>query len=262
MIPVPYDTSVLIEPRWFLSSSHFISPLMILFKWSSVMDRRTFFLSGLIPASLSLFSLLLPGCKGRQVAHILSDDDGDMVGSHTAGAETWKPLIEESVGKLLGRQMQVIQPVSHQENVGMPPLQKRVCFLGVENKSIEEIGDFKEQIYELIDSKVNESGVFNMISRRFVEAGLREAHLAPGDLFVPANQRTFAAIMEQMQQPFDYLLFAKITSGTTTSNQKNYQRDYLLTLEMVDVKTGAFDKETATIRKGYHKTRLGKLKHY
>jgi len=226
------------------------------------MDRRSFLVSSLFPASMSLFSFLLPGCKGRQVAHVLKEDDNDMVGSHTAGAETWKPLIEESVGKLLGRQMQVIQPVSHQTGAGLPAMQKRVCFLGVENKSIEEIGDFKEQIYELIDSQVNNSDVFNMISRRFVEAGLREAHIAPSDLFVPANQRMFAAIMEQMQQPFDYLLFAKITSGTTTSNQKNYQRDYLLTLEMVNVKTGAFDKESATIRKGYHKSRLGKAKHY
>jgi len=226
------------------------------------MDRRSFLVSSLFPAFLSMFSFLLPGCKGRQVAHVLEDDDKDMVGSHTAGAETWKPLIEESVGKLLGRQMQVIQPVSHQTGAGLPAMQKRVCFLGVENKSIEEIGDFKEQIYELIDSQVNNSDVFDMISRRFVEAGLREAHIAPSDLFVPANQRMFAAIMEQMQQPFDYLLFAKITSGTTSSNQKNYQRDYLLTLEMVNVKTGAFDKESATIRKGYHKSRLGKAKHY
>ncbi len=226
------------------------------------MDRRSFLFSGLLPTSLGLFAFMLPGCKGKQVAHVLKQDDADMVGSHTAGAETWKPLIEESVGKLLGRQMQVIQPVSHQGGVGLPAMQKRVCFLGVENKSIEEIGDFKEQIYELIDSQVNNSEVFNMISRRFVEAGLREAHLAPSDLFVPANQRMFAAIMEQMQQPFDYLLFAKITSGTTTSNQKNYQRDYLLTLEMVNVQNGTFDKESATIRKGYHKSRFGKAKHY
>lgn len=101
-----------------------------------------------------------------------------------------------------------------------------------------------------------------MISRRFVEAGLRQAHIGPADLFVPANQRMFTAVMEEMQQPFDYLLYAKVTSGTTVSNEKNYQRDYLLTLEMVNVHDGSYDKESAMLRKGYHKSRLGKMGSY
>ncbi len=221
------------------------------------MDRRSFLVHAAV--SGSLFSLI--GCKGRQVAHVLDGDDQDMVGSHTAGAETWQPLIDESVGKLLGRQTMAIQTVAHQGEAGLPPVCKHVCFLGVENKSAEEIGDFKEQIYERIDSMVNQSGTFKMISRRFVEAGLREAHVAPADLFVPNKQRQFAAVMEQMQQPFDYLLFAKITSGTTQKN-KNYQRDYVLTLELVNVYDGSFDKESATIRKGYHKSVLGKITNY
>lgn len=222
------------------------------------MDRRSFLAHAVIPAS----SLLFFGCKGRQVAHVLDEKDPDMVGSHTAGAETWKPLIDESVGKLLGRQMQELKTVAHQGDPGLPPAVKQVCFMGIENKSIEEVGDFKEQLYEQIDAQVNSSEMFRMISRRFVEAGLRQSHLAPGDLFIPANQRQFAAVMEQMQQPFDYLLFAKITSGTTTSNKNNYQRDYLLTLELVNVYDGSYDKESATIRKGYHKSAVGKLKHY
>lgn len=224
------------------------------------MDRRSFFVNGLLPSAFGMF-LFSSGCKNRQVAHVLDGDDQDMVGSHTAGAETWKPLIDESVCKLLARQMDVVQTVSHQGAIGVPGLHKRVCFLGVENKSIEEIGDFKEQIYEHVDTIINNSETFDMISRRYVEAGLREAHIAPNDLFVPSNQRMFTAIMEKMEQPFDYLLIAKITSGTTTSN-KSYQRDYLLTLEMVNVHDGSFDKESASIRKGYHKTKLGKAKHY
>ncbi len=223
------------------------------------MDRRSF----LSQFALTATGLTFLGCKGRQVAHVLDESDKDMVGSHTAGAETWKPLIDESVGKLLGRQMQTIQTVSHAGTIGVQqPCIKHVCFMGVENKSIEEVGDFKEQIYEHIDSMVNSSEMFRMISRRFVEAGMRESHLAPGDLFIPANQRMFAAVLEQMQQPFDYLLFAKITSGTTSSNKNNYQRDYLLTLEMVNVYDGSYDKESATIRKGYHKSTLGKMLQY
>jgi hypothetical protein len=68
--------------------------------------------------------------------------------------------------------------------------------------------------------------------------------------------------MEQANQPFDYLLFARITSGTTRSNSKDYQRDYLLTLELVDMHTAKSIKEEAELRKGYHKSKLGKIKHY
>ena len=51
------------------------------------------------------------------------------------------------------------------------------------------------------------------------------------------------------------------TSGTTQNN-KSSQKDYQLVLEVLDIHTGDFDKESATIRKGYHKTGLGKLKNY
>jgi hypothetical protein len=69
----------------------------------------------------------------------------------------------------------------------------------------------------------------------------------------------FSAALGKMEQPFDYLLFAKITSGTTESN-KDYQRDYLLTLELVNVESGDSDKESAELRKGYFKSAIGKLR--
>jgi hypothetical protein len=181
-----------------------------------------------------------------------------MIGSHTAGAETWEPLVQESVSKLLGRQMNDIKMVSHDGT----PCRKRICFVGLENKSSEELGDFGEQIYEKIDTAINESEVFEVISRRLVEAGLRECGLRPDELYVPEKKRRFVAAMEKQDQPFDYLLYAKITSGTTPSNNKDYQRDYMLTFDMVDMETGKAVKEDAKLRKGYHKSRLGKLKHY
>ncbi len=221
------------------------------------MDRRGF-LRGMSLLAAGGFAAQAIGCRGKQVAHVLNENDQDMVGSHTAGAETWEPLIQSSVGQLLGRQMNDVQMVSHEGQ----PCRKRICFVGLENKSAEEIGDFGEQIYEKIDTCINESEMFEVINRRFVEAGLRQCRLRPDDLFVPNNQRAFTAAMEKLQQPFDYLLYAKITSGTTRSNQKDYQRDYLLTLELVNMESGHADKESAELRKGYHKSRLGKLKHY
>ena len=222
------------------------------------MDRRRF-LSGCGQLAFGGWVAQTLGCgRGKQYAHVLNDTDKDMVGSHTAGAETWEPLIDQSVAKLLGRQMTDVKMVSHDGS----PCKKRICFVGLENKSIEELGDFGEQIYEKIDTAINESEVFEVINRHFVQSGLKKCQLRPDDLYDPAALRTFTAAMEKVQQPFDFLLYAKITSGTTKSNKRDYQRDYLLTMELVDVVTGHADKDSQQLRKGYHKSVLGKLKNY
>lgn len=215
------------------------------------MQRRQFLAAG----SLSLITTI--GCSSRQHAAVLSDDQSDMVASHQAGVETWKPLINESVAKLLGRQHQEIQQVALEGN---PTGRKAICFVGVENASSEELGDFREQIYEQIDTQISQSGMFMPISRRYFDAGLQEARLHPDMLFVPEHQQTFQAVMQTLGHPFDYLLFAKVTSGTTVQNQKS-QKNYVLTLELVNIQTGGYDKESAEIRKGYYKTRLGRALH-
>ena len=205
--------------------------------------------------------LSLVGCRGKQVARVLNPHEQDMVGSHSAGASTWKPLVNESVSRLLGRHCSEVVPASA-EGIPAPPagIGRRVCFIGVENASAEEIGDFRDQIYEQIDASISGAQLYSLVSRRFVEAGLRQTRFHPQDLFVPSNRRAFAAAMEQIDSPIDYLLFAKITSGTTDSNGKDYQRDYMLTLELVDVHSGAYDKESATLRKNYASSLIGKAR--
>ncbi len=221
------------------------------------MQRRQFLNRLILVAAPGAIAL---GCRGRQVAHVLTDQQ-DMVGSHEAGAETWRPLVAEATTRLLANQQVEIQQIAH--TGGLPPadVRKRICFVGVENKSQEELGDYREQLYEQIDTLINESKTFAVVNRRFVEAGLRQAGLRPDDLFVPNNRRNFVAVMEQLEQPFEYVLFAKVTSGTTDNNG-DYQRDYLLTLELVNVLTGDFTKESAELRKGYHKSKLSKLRNY
>ena len=89
---------------------------------------------------------------------------------------------------------------------------------------------------------------------------LSEIRCRPDALVLPENQRQLQMVLERSNQPFDYLLFAQVTSGTTNSND-DYQRDYLLTLELLDIHSGESVKESALYRKGYHKSVLGRLKH-
>lgn len=220
------------------------------------MNRRRFLASASIRlASGGVLAATMSGCKGHQYARVIKPGETEMVGSHHAGGETFKPLIDEAVARLLERNCQpVVAEAGYEE---LPPPRKRICFVGVENRSIEEMSDFKDQIYQIIDTRISESQVFELVSQRFVQAGLTRTRLRPEDLFVPDNMHVFTAEMEQAGQPFDYMLWATISSGTTRQND-DYQRDYLLTLEMVDVRTGQFDKDSASLSKGYHHTRVSR----
>lgn len=222
------------------------------------MDRRHFLRLSL-QTSLTAGSAILvalPGCRGRQVAHVLDDTQGDMVGSHAAGAETYNRLVDESVSRLLGRQHEPQDP-----SLVSATGPKRICFIGVENKSSEEIGDFKEQLYQQVDAAIASSEEFRPVNRRYVDAGLQLCHLRPEHLLTPDGQRAFVAAMEQQGQPFDYLMYAVLTSGTTVNNSDK-QRDYQLVIEIVNIHDGSYDKEIARVRKGYHKSHFGKWRVY
>lgn len=204
----------------------------------------------------------ITGCSGTRYGHILKTEDADMVGSHAAGAAVWNPLVDEAVAKLLSR-CPTVQRAGFDggpEEV-LPSGPPTVCFVGIENKGAEELTDFKDQLYERIDSQVNGNPGFRNVSRRMVEAALIETRLRPDSLFMPGNQELFATALGRQGTPIDYLLYARITSGTTKRND-NTQRDYVLTLDMVNIHTGDYIKESATIRKGYHDTRAGKWWQY
>jgi len=217
---------------------------------------------------------LFSGCANHRYAHIMKDDAIDMVGSHDAGAAVWNPLVDESVARLLSRCPPSIQqtgfspetmvdPATGLSVAAAPPIQpgppgvSTICFVGIENKSAEDLNDFKDQIYERIDSQINGAPQFRSVSRRLVDAALLETRLRPDSLFLPGNRELFAASLGRQGMPIDTLMYATITSGTTDRNSSS-QRDYLLTLEMVNLHNGEYVKESAKIRKGYHKTRAGK----
>jgi hypothetical protein len=210
-------------------------------------------------ASLFFCGLLALGCRGYQYGHVIKNNQPDLVGSHSAGAEVFNPLVDETVARMLSTQ--AVQPYPPMLGPDGQPLCRSVCFVGIENKSAEELGDFKDQLYQQIDTQINRSQAFQAISRRTVDAALRETRLRPDALLVPDNMRLFTSVLQRDGQPVDYLLFATLTSGTTERNSST-QRDYLLTLELVDTRTGVYTKEQASVRKGYHKSVLGAAWNY
>ncbi len=210
--------------------------------------------------SFSIVSIAgLVGCRGYQYGHVIKPEAGNMVGSHEAGAEVFDPLVEEAVAKLLARQQIATDDCPLGPN-GLP-MKKSVCFVGIENKSAEDIGDFKDKLYNQIDSQILESNSFQSISKRMVDAALHETRMRPDALMLPDNYRLFTAVLQRGGAPVDYLLYATLTSGTTKRNSST-QRDYELTLELTNVHTGQNDKLSSEVRKGYHKTAAGKFWNY
>ena len=155
------------------------------------MERRRFMQLGAVTL------VGMAGCRGKQHAHILEEDDDNLVGSHEAGAAVYEPLVQGAVARLLGKELAGIQQVALNEGTRQP---KRICFVGIENMSAEELGDFKEHLYQIINQKILEANAYDSISRRYMQVGLREAGLRPDSLFLPSNRKAFVTVMEAQGQ--------------------------------------------------------------
>ncbi len=188
-----------------------------------------------------LLPLLLAACESNPKARVMSDADQDYVGANRAGAETYDRLTAGAVDRLLS-----LHSASLTNN-----RQLKVAVLGVENASGEELGDWHEQLYEIIDTSINRAGRYRTISRRFVDAAMRELRLRNDELFIPAKRRQFIELLEQQGNPVECLLFPKLTRGTTEADSGVTQKNYMLTLELVDVETGFNDKVSERLRKEY-----------
>ncbi|MDO4574006.1 MAG: penicillin-binding protein activator LpoB [Planctomycetia bacterium] len=193
-------------------------------------------MKNLVPYGALLILLVFAGCKG-QTGTLLHPGSKQLSGSHSAGQEVYKPLVDEAVGRLLAAA----------GGAG----NKRICFVGVENYSAEELTDYRDELYEMIDQAIMHSGQFTSVSRRYVTPAIRENRFRMDDLFLPENQRKLQASLEKAGQPFEYLLFAKLTSGTTQSN-RDKQRDYRLSLELIHLSDGTSVKESCELSKAYN----------
>jgi Arc/MetJ-type ribon-helix-helix transcriptional regulator len=187
-------------------------------------------------AAAFLLGLLLPSACGPS-GRIKEEDEPDLVGDTRAGAAEFQRLVEGAVHRLLQK------PTARAERF-------KIAFLDVENQGIEELVDWRDTLRQRIDEAVNDSGRYVNISDRFVRAALREAGVQRDELYIPEKRRRFLHALEASGNPVDYLLYASINTGTTKRGNEQ-QRDYLLTLELVDVETGVAEKVNENVRKEY-----------
>lgn len=198
-------------------------------------------------SSTYLKVLMLVGCmvfvftgcsyQGR----IKTSDEGTLVGAHNAGADVYNKLIDEVLKKLLD------QASKAEAN------KKVVCFVEIENKGAEELAENKAAIYEQIDTIIVESKQYSSVSRRFVDAALRNTGLRPDDIFLGPGREKFMSVLGSQGIVPDYLLWGTVTNLSTVG-LKVREREYMLTMELVNAQTGLTEaKKSTKLRKEYKK---------
>ncbi|MCH8110942.1 MAG: hypothetical protein IH905_03135 [Proteobacteria bacterium] len=191
--------------------------------------------------TLLALSLLVLGACQTKTARIMIDDDPTLVDLDRGGIETYDLLVSKVVGQLL------------EEHAWFRNVDEIwVAFVGIENRSSEELGEFREAVYENIDTALVNSRLYRNISRRFIDTALREINArGPEDIFLASGRQKFMGVLQAQGVTPDFLLFAKVTTKTSRAGDEK-QRNYQLTLEMVDSQSGeTVTKKTADVRKYY-----------
>lgn len=193
------------------------------------------------------------GCA-MQKGKLLKDDDPMRTGSHKAGSEVFDPAADSAVSGLLAKAEGIMQ---EHGPVGQGKI--RLCFIGVENAGAEEMGDLKQDLDEMIRTKITQSPRFETIDSRTIAAALRKTGLRSDDLLLPESRGQFVNALGGLGSSFDYILFAKVTTATTRAN-KDAQVKYALTLDLVDVNSGSpAVRESVALRKNYNKSAKAKV---
>lgn len=188
--------------------------------------------------------LLFAACSAPQ-ARIMDDNEEDLVGGNKAGSAVFDRIVNGSVKELLNKYTDKVL-------AGKAATGIKVAFGGVENRQNEELGEWRDELNQLIDTSINEFEGFSTVSQRYVAAGLRGANIKVDELFEPAKRRQFLTALEQSGNPVKAIVFATITAGAQEQGQTR-QRRYRLTLEMIDTETGENLKADADVRKEYNR---------
>ena len=192
-----------------------------------------------------LLCLFAAACSSPQ-ARVMGEDEDDLASGTRAGAETYYSLIKGATSELL-------QKYTDDVLNGQAPTGLNVAFAGIYNKQREELGEWRDELSNVLQTAVNEYDGFSTVATRFVSIGLREAGLSSADeLMVPSKRRTFFEKMETNGNPCKALIYGELTAGSSEVGKKS-QRTYRLTLEMIDSETGKNLRADAKLRKEYNR---------
>ena len=182
------------------------------------------------------------GCTGPS-ARVKSGDEGDLVDVRKGGTETYKELIRKGVSQLLEE---------HRLTLGNSAEKVMIAFVGVENRSSEELGEFRASMNNEITTALVNSRLYSMLSMRAVDAAKRESNIrSVDDLTVARPRAAFLAVLNKDGQAPQYLLFGEVSTMTSSGNSAK-ERTYQLTLQMMDSSNGVIQtQKMVEMRKEY-----------
>lgn len=181
-------------------------------------------------------------CTGPS-ARMKTDDEGTLVDVSKGGTETYKELIRKGVLSLLE---------SHRKVLAGGAERPLLAFVGIQNKSSEELGEFREAMSNEIETALVESGLYQVISMEAVNAAKRESNLRDvSDLTVARPREAFLSVLNKDGRAPQYILFGV---STTMSSQgiSERERTYQLKLQMMDSSNGIVQtQKMVEVRKAY-----------
>ena len=159
------------------------------------------------------------------------------------GTETYKELIHRGVKEMFE---------DNRARFGEAAEKPSVAFVGVENRGVEELGEFKGSVTTEISTAVVNSGIYEAVSVRLVEAAQRETGMRQADdLLVARHREAFMACLNRDGITPKYLLFCTMTTMTSKGNREK-ERTYQLTLELLDSSSGrTVAQKLVEVRKAY-----------
>ena len=192
--------------------------------------------------SLVLPAVLLVSCGPK--AWMVREGDERLIGSSKAGGPVFDRLVKDTTESLLAKHQGLVRA-----NAGSKML---IAFAGIINKSAEELGDIRHAIFENVETILFDSMYYDHVSRHFIDAALREANIRRvDDLFLESKRASFLRNLSKSARAPEFLLIATVTTQSTRGEGAR-ERDYQLTLEMVNAKNGLIiAKETKRVSKGY-----------
>jgi hypothetical protein len=187
-------------------------------------------------------SFAAAGCQGPS-ARVKTADEGTLVDVSRGGTETYEKLVYDGVTALLSEHRLTLA------NAAEKPL---VAFVGVENRSSEELGEFRASMNNEITTALVDSRYYSMISMRAVDAAKRESNIrSVDDLTVARPREAFMGVLNRDGKPPQYLLFGECTTKTSRGNAEK-ERTYELTLQLMDSSSGIIQSQKMVkVRKAY-----------